>query len=104
MSIHNKEYIQSEKDNNIVMVQNNHDYKDVDFKRSIVLQSNDMNPIEYVVDWDRSKMSGLIKDILENKKKPSFQSQHEWKNIHLCHSIHEPSSQQQSGSHRKNIV
>eukprot|EP00992_Anisonema_acinus_P000507 TRINITY_DN10181_c0_g1_i1.p1 TRINITY_DN10181_c0_g1~~TRINITY_DN10181_c0_g1_i1.p1 ORF type:complete len:186 (+),score=46.12 TRINITY_DN10181_c0_g1_i1:80-637(+) len=42
-------------------------YGTVDWKTSIVLQSNDTKPIEYVVAREAAKMSGLIKDMLEDQ-------------------------------------
>ena len=43
-------------------------YGSVDFSKSVVLQSNDQKPIEFVVEREASKMSGLIKDMLEDQE------------------------------------
>eukprot|EP00996_Jenningsia_fusiforme_P004254 NODE_5067_length_722_cov_105.976226_g4704_i0.p1 GENE.NODE_5067_length_722_cov_105.976226_g4704_i0~~NODE_5067_length_722_cov_105.976226_g4704_i0.p1 ORF type:complete len:188 (-),score=43.03 NODE_5067_length_722_cov_105.976226_g4704_i0:97-660(-) len=42
-------------------------YANIDFKTHIVLQSNDTKPIEYSVLREAAKMSGLIKDMLEDQ-------------------------------------
>ena len=42
-------------------------YANIDFKANIVLQSNDTRPIEYAVNREAAKMSGLIKDMLEDQ-------------------------------------
>lgn len=44
------------------------DYSSVDFSKNVVLQSNDQKPVEYVVDRDASKLSGLIKDMLDDQE------------------------------------
>eukprot|EP01064_Diplonema_japonicum_P035384 TRINITY_DN765_c0_g1_i2.p2 TRINITY_DN765_c0_g1~~TRINITY_DN765_c0_g1_i2.p2 ORF type:complete len:212 (+),score=98.17 TRINITY_DN765_c0_g1_i2:75-638(+) len=43
-------------------------YSAVDFAKCVVLQSNDQKPVEYVVDREAAKMSGLIKDMLEDQE------------------------------------
>jgi len=44
-------------------------YDGVDWTKYIVLQSNDQpKPVEYKLDRDASKMSGLIKDMLEDQQ------------------------------------
>eukprot|EP01007_Sphenomonas_quadrangularis_P000369 NODE_1214_length_951_cov_205.000000_g1014_i0.p2 GENE.NODE_1214_length_951_cov_205.000000_g1014_i0~~NODE_1214_length_951_cov_205.000000_g1014_i0.p2 ORF type:complete len:211 (+),score=54.07 NODE_1214_length_951_cov_205.000000_g1014_i0:32-634(+) len=42
-------------------------YTNVDWKTHVVLQSNDSKPVEYSVSRDAAKMSGLIKDMLEDQ-------------------------------------
>ena len=42
-------------------------YGGVDFSQSVVLQSNDQKPVEYLVSRDAVKMSGLMKDMLEDQ-------------------------------------
>jgi S-phase kinase-associated protein 1 len=42
-------------------------YDGVDWRQSVVLQSNDAKPVEYLVPREAAKMSGLIKDMLENQ-------------------------------------
>eukprot|EP00995_Heteronema_vittatum_P009212 NODE_450_length_1373_cov_184.994713_g325_i0.p2 GENE.NODE_450_length_1373_cov_184.994713_g325_i0~~NODE_450_length_1373_cov_184.994713_g325_i0.p2 ORF type:complete len:204 (+),score=80.98 NODE_450_length_1373_cov_184.994713_g325_i0:55-612(+) len=41
-------------------------YSSVDFKTHLVLQSNDTKPVEFSVSREAAKMSGLIKDMLED--------------------------------------
>ena len=43
-------------------------YSNVDFSKFVVLQSNDQKPVEYVVSRDAVKMSGLMKDMLEDQE------------------------------------
>eukprot|EP01012_Entosiphon_sulcatum_P033554 TRINITY_DN42481_c0_g1_i1.p2 TRINITY_DN42481_c0_g1~~TRINITY_DN42481_c0_g1_i1.p2 ORF type:complete len:199 (-),score=59.02 TRINITY_DN42481_c0_g1_i1:167-736(-) len=43
-------------------------YAGVNFKSHIVLQSNDTKPVEYAVSREAAKMSGLIKDMLEDQE------------------------------------
>jgi S-phase kinase-associated protein 1 len=42
-------------------------YSGVDFKTHIVLQSNDTKPAEFSVTREAAKMSGLVKDMLEDQ-------------------------------------
>eukprot|EP00756_Hemistasia_phaeocysticola_P048738 Hpha_TRINITY_DN23141_c0_g1::TRINITY_DN23141_c0_g1_i1::g.29648::m.29648/K03094/SKP1, CBF3D; S-phase kinase-associated protein 1 len=41
------------------------DYSKVDFKKYLVLQSNDPKPVEFVVSRNACQMSGLIRDMLD---------------------------------------
>eukprot|EP01001_Neometanema_parovale_P009200 NODE_5449_length_945_cov_114.830900_g5231_i0.p1 GENE.NODE_5449_length_945_cov_114.830900_g5231_i0~~NODE_5449_length_945_cov_114.830900_g5231_i0.p1 ORF type:complete len:192 (+),score=60.43 NODE_5449_length_945_cov_114.830900_g5231_i0:61-636(+) len=43
------------------------DYSSVDFKTHIVLQSNDTKAVEFAVSREAAKLSGLIKDMLEDQ-------------------------------------
>lgn len=67
MNHYHREYVSTSKDQNIVVIENNHDRKNIDFKNFIILQSNDPQAVEYVVDRNACKMSGFIKDILEDQ-------------------------------------
>eukprot|EP01006_Ploeotia_vitrea_P032755 TRINITY_DN64927_c0_g2_i3.p2 TRINITY_DN64927_c0_g2~~TRINITY_DN64927_c0_g2_i3.p2 ORF type:complete len:189 (-),score=43.73 TRINITY_DN64927_c0_g2_i3:283-849(-) len=44
------------------------DYSSVDFKTHVVLQSGDTQPQEFAVSRDAAKMSGLIKDMLDDQE------------------------------------
>jgi len=59
-------YVSPLQDNQIVKVENKN-YGWIDFRKYIILQSNDTNPTEYVVHRDACQMSGLIKDMLEDQ-------------------------------------
>eukprot|EP01062_Namystynia_karyoxenos_P058463 TRINITY_DN499_c0_g3_i1.p2 TRINITY_DN499_c0_g3~~TRINITY_DN499_c0_g3_i1.p2 ORF type:complete len:189 (+),score=61.06 TRINITY_DN499_c0_g3_i1:96-662(+) len=43
------------------------DYASIDWSRHIVLQSNDDDPVEFVVCREAASMSGLIKDMLDDQ-------------------------------------
>ncbi|KAJ9470567.1 SCF ubiquitin ligase complex protein SKP1a [Diplonema papillatum] len=49
-------------------------YKEVDFSKCVVLQSNDQKPTEFVVEREAAKMSGLIKDMLEDQDEEDQQT------------------------------
>eukprot|EP01005_Ploeotia_sp_CARIB1_P001387 NODE_321_length_950_cov_870.095990_g314_i0.p1 GENE.NODE_321_length_950_cov_870.095990_g314_i0~~NODE_321_length_950_cov_870.095990_g314_i0.p1 ORF type:complete len:189 (-),score=52.16 NODE_321_length_950_cov_870.095990_g314_i0:303-869(-) len=51
----------------LVEIQNN-DYGNVDFKTHVVLSSGDTKPVEYAVTRAAAKMSGLIKDMLDDQE------------------------------------
>jgi len=58
------DYIIPSKDAKIVEVDNT---QDLDFQEYVVLQSNDTKPVQYQVSRNASKMSGLIKDMLDDQ-------------------------------------
>jgi len=60
----NHQYIIPSKDPIIIEIENT---QDIDFQEYVVLQSNDTKPVQYKVSRNASKMSGLIKDMLEDQ-------------------------------------